>query len=264
VNRFLSHLTCRSCKSILKPKGKSNYAFYGVTLFSCTNQECETHSKDIYLSHCLNGQCDDIIDSRDSVKCKTAGFGSECGWYICKNCNACCSSEKLVARKSNLAKLGQEYKCHTTGHRDRGILCCSDCGHEMIEPIASVELYNKQLNWFIEQKDTNPNIIRSGQRKKDSKWWFIWARGNFSFEEYRKQIQSLFSSGFTIPDFNDKEKDNQLIAEPFEGKRSSIDKVFVCPNCDHHFDLNNKENFDYARKTAIQKFHYNIFPQIDN
>jgi hypothetical protein len=264
VNRFLSHLTCRSCNTILKPIGKSNYTFYGVTLFYCSNQECETHSKDIYLSHCLNGQCDDIIDSRDSVKCKTAGFGAECGWYICKNCNACCSSEKLVTRKSNLLKLGQEYKCHTTGHRDRGILCCSDCGNEMIEPIASVELYKKQLNWFIEQKDTNPNIIRSGQRKKDNKWWFIWARGNFSFEEYRKQIQSLFSSGFTIPDFNDKEKDNQLIAEPFEGKKSSIDKVFVCPNCDHHFDLNNKDNFDYARKTAIQKFHNNIFPRIDN
>lgn len=264
VNRFLSHLTCRKCNSILKPKGKTNYSFYGVTMFSCKNQDCEEQSKEIYLSHCLNGQCEDIIDSRDSVKCKTHNFGEECGWYICKNCNACCSSEKLKARKSYLENFGQEYKCHVEGHRDRGILCCSDCGHEMIEPIASVELYNKQLNWFIEQKDVNPNIIRSGQRKKDGKWWFIWIRGNFSYEEYRKQIQSLFSSGFTIPDFNDKEKDNQLIAEPFEEKKYSKDKVFVCPNCDLHFDLNNKENFDYARKRAIQKFHTNIFPQIDN
>ena len=264
VNRFLSHLTCRKCNSILKPKGKTNYSFYGVTMFSCKNQDCEEHSKEIYLSHCLNGQCEDIIDSRDSVKCKTDNFGEECGWYICKNCNACCSSEKLKARKSYLENFGQEYKCHIEGHRDRGILCCSDCGDEMIEPVASVELYKKQLNWFIEQKDTNPNIIRSGKRKKDGKWWFIWTRGNFSFEEYRKQIQSLFSSGFTIPDFNDKEKDNQLIAEPFEEKKHSMDKVFVCPNCDLHFDLNNKENFDYARKRAIQKFHINIFPQIDN
>lgn len=264
VNRFLQHLSCRKCNSILRPKGKSNYTFYGVTMFSCKNQDCEEHSKDIYLSHCLNGQCEDIIDSRDSVKCKPPGFGDDCGWYICKNCNACCSSDKLKARKSNLEKLGQEYKCHLEGHRDRGIICCSDCGHEMIEPIASIELYKKQLNWFVEHKDKNPNITKYGQRPKDKKWWFIWSRGKFSYEEYRKQIQGLFSSGFSIPDFNNREKDNQLIAEPFEEKKFSNDKVFVCPNCDHHFDLNNKEDFDYARKRAVQKFHINIFPQIDN
>ena len=50
---------------------------------------------------------------------------------------------------------------------------------------------------------------------------------------------------------------NQLIAEP-------IDKVFVCPNCDKHFNLNNMQDFDYGKKTAIQKFHINIFPQINN
>ncbi len=264
VNRFLSHLSCRKCNSILKPKGKSNYTFYGVSIFLCKNQDCEEYSKDIYLSHCLNGQCEDIIDSRDSVKCKTQGYEDECGWYICKNCNACCSTEKLVARKNNLEKLGQEYKCHLEGHRDRGIICCSDCGHEMIVPIASVEIYNKQLNWFIQHKDNHPNIFKSGQRKNDNKWWFIWSRGNISYEEYRKQIQSLFSSGFSIPDFNNKDKDIQLIAEPFEEKKLLVDKVFVCPNCDHHLDLNNNEDFDYTRKRAIQKFHNNIFLQIDN
>lgn len=256
VNRFLSHLTCRKCNSILKPKGISNYAFYGVTMFSCNNKNCEEHSKEIYLSHCLNGKCEDIIDSRDSVKCKTANFGEECGWYICKNCNACCSSEKLVARKSNLETLNREYNCHIEGHRDRGIICCSDCGHEMFDPTTN-ELFNKQLNWFVEHKDSHPNIINSGKRIKDNKWWFIWARGNMSFVEYNKQIQSLFSSGFTIPDFDDKEKENQLIAEP-------IDKVFVCPNCDLHFDLNNMQDFDYGKKIAIQKFHTIIFPQINN
>lgn len=264
VNRFLNHLKCRKCSSILKPKGRSNYAFYGTSMFSCKNPDCDENSKDIYLSHCLNGQCEDIIDSRDSVKCKTAGFGEECGWYICKNCNACCSSEKLKARKSNLEWLNQEYKCHIEGHRDRGVICCSDCGHEMKEPVASVELYTQQLNWFMEYKDNHPNIINSGQRRNDNKWWFIYSRGNYSYEEYRKQIQGLFSGGFTIPDFNNKEKDSQLIAEPFEERRLLVDKVFVCPNCDHHLDLNNKDEFDYARKRAVQKFHIKIFPQTDN
>ena len=60
-----------------------------------------------------------------------------------------------------------------------------------------------------------------------------------------------------------KEKDNQLIAEPFEENKLLANKVFVCPNCDHHFDLNNKENFNFVRKKAVQKFHNNIFPSID-
>lgn len=262
VNRFLTHLTCRSCNTILKPKGKANYAFYGVTLFSCATKECELHSKDIYLSHCLNGQCEDIIDSRDSVKCKTQGVGEECGWYICKNCNACCSSEKLVARKSILERLGQEYKCHTIGHLNRGVICCSDCGNEMIDASISKELFQKQLDWFISNRNNHPNIIRAGQRQKDQKWWFIWARGSMDYQTYRNQLQSFFKSGFNMPDFNDKMKDAQLIAEPFEEKNNSIDKVFVCTNCDHYFDLNNKEDFDFQRKLAVQKFHINIFPPI--
>lgn len=256
VNRFLEHLSCRSCNNILKPVGKSNFAFYGVTMFSCKNSECAEKSKEIYLSHCLNGNCQDIIDGRDSVRCKTEGFNEECGWYICNNCHACCSSEKLSARKWILEQNNRTYNCHIEGHRDRGIMCCNDCGDEMFEPNTN-ELFSKQLNWFIEHKDSHPNIIRSGKRIKDNKWWFIWARGNISFVEYNKQIQSLFSSGFTIPDFEDKEKENQLIAEP-------IDKVFVCPNCDKRFDLNYMQDFDYGKKIAIQKFHYNIFPQISN
>ncbi len=256
VNRFLEHLSCRSCKTILKPVGKSNFAFYGVTMFSCKNSECAEKSKEIYLSHCLNGNCQDIIDGRDSVRCKTEGFNEECGWYICNNCHACCSSEKLSARKWILEQNNRTYNCHIEGHRDRGIMCCNDCGDEMFEPNTN-ELFSKQLNWFIEHKNSHPNIIRSGKRIKDNKWWFIWARGNMSFVEYNKQIQSLFSSGFTIPDFEDKEKENQLIAEP-------IDKVFVCPNCDKRFDLNYMLDFDYGKKIAIQKFHYNIFPQINN
>lgn len=263
VNRFLTHLSCRKCNSILKPKGKANYAFFGVTMFSCKNKDCEENSKDIYLSHCLNGECEDIIDSRDSVKCKSHGYDGECGWYICKNCNACCSSEKLIARKNNLERLGQEYKGHLIGHRNRGIICCSKCGNEMNELIVSIDSYKKQLNWFLEKKDRHPNILKSDQRVKDKKWWFIWIRGNYSYEEYRKQLQSLLLSGFSIPDFNNKERDNQLIAEPFEKKKVLIDKVFVCPSCDSHFDLNNYEDFDYTRKRAIQKFHNKIFPEIE-
>ena len=260
VNRFLTHLSCRKCNSIIKPKGKANYAFYGVTHFACDNNDCSEKDQEIYLSHCLNGKCEDIIDSRDSVKCKTHGFGKDCGWYICKNCNACCSTEKLVARKSYLENFGQEYKCHIEGHRNRGILCCSDCGAEMIEQKVATDIFVQQLNWFIEHKDKHPNIMKSGQRPKDNKWWFIWIRGQFSYEEYRKQLQGLLNSGFSIPDFNHKEKDTQLIAEPFDETKFSSGNFFVCPDCDHRFDLN---EFDFTRKNAIQSFHTTIFKHIE-
>lgn len=263
VNRFLTHLSCRKCKAILKPKGKSNYAFYGVTWFHCDNDNCDEHHKEIYLSHCLNGHCEDIIDSRDSVKCKSHGYDGEYGWYICNNCNACCSSEKLVARKNNLERYEQEYKGHLIGHRNRGIICCSKCGNEMNETIVSIDSYKNQLNWFLEKKDKHPNILKSKQRVNDKKWWFIWIRGNYSYEKYRKQLQNLLLSGFSIPNYNEKENDTQLIAEPFKEKKLSTDKVFVCPRCDIHFDLNNYEDFDYTRKRAIQKFHNKIFPEIE-
>ena len=70
VNRFLSHMTCRSCNTILRPvdsHNNSNYAFYRVTRFHCNNSDCQENHQEIYLSHCLNGQCMNIIDSRDSV-----------------------------------------------------------------------------------------------------------------------------------------------------------------------------------------------------
>jgi len=261
VNRFLKHLTCKECNSILKPKGKSNYAFYGVSMFNCDNADCIEHKKEIYLSHCMNGNCEDIIDSRNSAKCKNKEYSDDCGWYICKSCNACCSSEKLAARKNILENFGQEYKCHIEGHRDRGILCCSDCGHEMYEKGIDSKNYSIQLNWFIEQKDKHPNIVRYGKRGNDNKWWFLWTRGEYSYDEYRKQITNLNKYGFNIPDFNNKESDQQLISEPFEN-RNQNDKIFICPNCDHQLNLGNNEEIDYGRKLAIQKFHNNIFKVI--
>ena len=75
---------------------------------------------------------------------------------------------------------GQEYKCHTEGHRDRGILCCNKCGNEMGKHEQNGKLYRHQLKWFIEQKDKHKNIIKHG-RRNDGKWWFVWDQGDFPF-----------------------------------------------------------------------------------
>lgn len=259
VNRFLSHMTCRSCKTILRPvdsNKNSNYAFYRVTRFQCSNQECEESHKEIYLSHCLNGQCMNVIDSRDSVKCKTSGYTENCGWYICNNCFACCSSEKLKGRQYALEITGQEYQCHTEGHKDRGILCCNKCGEEMGEEKLYGDLYKQQLNWFIKQRNSHKNITSYGKRK-DNKWWFIWEQGDFTFEEYRKHLENLYKTGFNIPDYRLTWKTNQLIGEPFNENNAS--QIFSCNNCDNIYKLSDFHEFDYARQNSIFNYHDKIF-----
>lgn len=258
VNRFLEHLKCRSCETILRPRKQSNYAFYGVTKFYCNNDLCEENHKDIYLSHCLNGKCEDIIDSRDSVRCINEGHAIECGWYICDYCYACCSSEKLKGRKYILERTGQEYKCHVKGHLNRGVICCPKCGNETNEVENSKELYIEQLSWFMEHKDTHQNITKYGKRK-DGKHWFLWAQGNYTFQQYRNQLKSMLKSGFNIPDYNLEHKDLQLIGESYD-EIGAESEVFNCPKCEHVINLKDKENFDFHRLKAIKSFHTGIFP----
>lgn len=261
VNRFLAHLTCKKCNSILKPKGKSNYTFYGVTWFYCDDKECEESGKEIYLSHCLNGHCMDIIDSRNTVKCKPKGHSEDCGWFICQSCYGCCSTEKISGRINILNKTGQEYKCHTIGHKDQGILCCTKCGNEMQEYGKNSELYKQQLQWFVDNKETHVNITKYGTRAKDGKYWFIWSRGDLNFQTFRKQLKGLLVSGFSIPDYEQEHKDNQLIAEPFINNYVS---KFECLKCENVLDLNNREVFDPLRINSIAKFHTIQLNKIEN
>lgn len=257
VNRYLEHLTCKCCNSILRPNGKSNYAFYGVSMFSCTNMECEKPDVDVYLTHCLNGKCESIIDSRESVKCKPSSLENpdNCGWYICNECYSCCSNEKLTARKNNLERYGQEYTCHTKGHKDLGIICCNDCGTEMKTEIANTEMYKKQLEWFIKEKD-NGALVASGQRT-DGKWWFKWHKGNLSEENFRKALSSLRTNGFQIPDYY-ANKDIQFISEPYDNTNEG--NKLECPNCDNVINFNDRKVFPFSRLNSIKSFHKIIFP----
>ena len=261
VNRFLSHLTCRKCNSILRPVRQANYAFYGVTEFCCNNENCEELNKEIYLSHCLNGHCENIIDSRDTVKCKNEGYSDHCGWYICDYCYACCSTEKINGRKYRLQITGQQYHCHDQGHLDKGIICCPKCGQETISIENDADSYVMLLNWFENNKNINPNIINYGERQ-DGKKWFIWARRNYSLEEYRNQLTNIKRSGFNIPNFDDLDNITQLVAEPFEPINNM--NRFECPNCDHIIDLTDKNSYNYDQIKAIKSFHNHLFHNFNN
>ncbi|WP_047549081.1 hypothetical protein [Psychroserpens sp. Hel_I_66] len=254
VNRFLEHLKCINCSNILRPNGRANYGFYGVSLFSCTNKDCEKPNKNVYLSHCLNGQCEDLIDSRETVKCRPSILENpdNCGWYICNNCYACCDSEKLNARKSRIESVGQNYLCHTEGHRNLGIICCTECGTETNRRFFNSELYIRQLEWF-KSKIATESIVDSNKRH-DGKWWFRWYKGNLTYEKFYNALESLKKNGFQVPNI-DSGDDIQFVAEPLNDIY-----VFGCPNCNHVIDLSDRELFDYSRQKAIKQFHTAIFP----
>ena len=118
----------------------------------------------------------------------------------------------------------------------------------------SEENFNRTLNWFIENKENNPHIRKSGQRN-DGKWWFIFASNKLSIEDYRKKLTSLLKLGFRIPDYDKEDKTLQLIAEPSSDSRANNKDVFVCPNCNHSIDLNS----DFQKYRAMKGFHTNLF-----
>lgn len=250
ANRFLKHLKCRECNHILYPKGKTQYAFYGVSNFSCKTETCSEKGKEIYLSHCLNGYCEMEIDSRDSVKCKPPGLDDEsCGWYVCNFCHSCCSGQQLERRKwvyDNI--LHKEYKCHIKGHRDLGIVSCNKCGDSMESNEMNVTEYERILTWFITNKDTSERIHRSGKNRLD-KWWFVIKRGNDSNEAFRQKLNKYYQVGFQIPDF-EQDKDLQLISEPIDFKKHSGD-ILTCRSCGNILDLSS----DLEKARAVKQFH---------
>lgn len=95
VNRLLEKLKCNSCEKLMRDASTSEFAFYRVNTFHCTNPDCKDNHKTVYLTHCLNWKCLNIIDSRISKTCAN-------GWYICDKCNNCCSQEKIDFRYQNL------------------------------------------------------------------------------------------------------------------------------------------------------------------
>ena len=135
INRFnnlLKKLYCNDCNEILSPVENANFAAYSVVRFRCSNDKCQ-NKEVIYLNHCLNGQCNSIIDSRISKKCNN-------GLYICDNCGSCCSNAMSERRLKNLEATGGYIhlnlkKCidEKSGHLERGEYYCYKCENKMVE-----------------------------------------------------------------------------------------------------------------------------------
>jgi cold shock CspA family protein len=136
-NRLLERLYCTDCNQILSPVDTSHFAAHTVVRFHCVNAACH-NKQEIYLNHCLNGQCNSIIDSRVSKKCTN-------GLYICENCGSCCSHSMLERRLNGLrttngyihSSLVYEVE-RKLGHLERAEYYCFRCGEEMDETDSEV------------------------------------------------------------------------------------------------------------------------------
>lgn len=252
VNRFLKHLKCRSCKHILYPTGQSNYAFDGVNKFSCRNESCEEKGKEIYLTHCLNGRCSNTVDSRDSVKCNPEGFDQEgCGWYVCKDCHACCSTEKLNGRRYVAEVINKlEYKCQTQGHRNLGIICCNECGNAMNTFEPKIEEFKRILDWFVKNKESSNQIVKYG-KNKFGKWWFRLRAKDGNLDAFIEKIQLYRRIGFNVPELEEG-KEFQLVSEPINFSDKKINEL-ECNQCGNKIDLNEFPEKRYVMKGYHEK-----------
>jgi len=133
-NRLLEKIYCSDCNHILYPSdfGTGHFAAHTLVRFQCRNESC-SNKDEIYLNHCLNGQCNCIIDSRVSKKCDN-------GLFICDNCGSCCSHEMFKRRLSNLELTGGYIHANLRpcvneklGHLERAEYFCFKCREEMNE-----------------------------------------------------------------------------------------------------------------------------------
>lgn len=257
INRFLERLRCASCSNILTPAGQSNYAFYRVNRFSCSNSNCQNHNEEVYLSHCLNGKCGNVVDSRLSSKCSPLDKDQDkCGWYVCNYCHACCNSEALGKRKEIISYTGGNYSCHEVGHLNRGEVCCFKCGSVMDKIFAEGNDYHRILNWFKKKiQSPNPFPVEKWGHRKDGKMWFILKEPEHAHDEFTDRMLRYAAFGFNV-----KKGDNSvwLISEPFANQSKKFTGL-QCPSCgflDHVMDP-----FNSSRMEIVNYYHNaNILP----
>jgi hypothetical protein len=138
LNRLLNRIKCNDCQHILRPSKQTNFGFYRVSHFHCNNDQhndtnCPSFKKEIYLTHCLNSKCTNIIDDRVAKQCPN-------GFIICDKCGSCCSNDQFARRIQALKTNGQSVSTklidmlnNKVGHWEKAECYCYKCEKEMTE-----------------------------------------------------------------------------------------------------------------------------------
>ncbi len=256
-NRLQEKMKCRCCgeyMGLLDRAGNeipySNFAYRRVSRFSCANPDCAEPDENVYLTHCLNKDCLNIVDSRVSAKCEPQGLERQkFGWYICDYCLACCSSEKLEQRNRRLIEVGQLPNCHLEGHWDRGEICCPKCGHLLnfhIPKGLNAPFAKMVVDWFdsLGVDANNGPILSKGKRESDGSFWYRFKYSSLSHllrgidQTVESYMRHLMKYGFHVPDIeNETFTPNQfgiLISTP----TGNIKEGYLTFNqCDYRLDF---------------------------
>lgn len=168
-NRLLDHLYCDECKSLLYPVRTSHFALYRDVRFHCIDENCSQWHKEIYLNHCLYGECKTVIDSRISKRCQH-------GLYICPNCGTCCSEDFFKRRLESLKKVGGyihpvliENVEKQNGHLEKKEYYCYKCAGMMTEFDGNIFICSKcDVNYNLDKfKWLNRKWPELHRRRKD-------------------------------------------------------------------------------------------------
>ena len=161
-NRLLKKMYCNECDELLYPTQTSHFALYRNVNFHCENEKCKKkHKPIVYLNHCLNGECSNIIDSRTSHRCEN-------GLYVCDSCGTCCSTKMFERRLENLKLNGGYIHANLihnvenkAGHLEKKEYYCHKCKGMMTEhsdtyyKCESCEVsYDLSLYKYIDKKWT--------------------------------------------------------------------------------------------------------------
>lgn len=257
VNKFLSRLNCRGCKRLLKPNGNSNYTFYRVRNLSCDNPNCTQPDTDVYLSHCANGRCDGIIDSRVSQRCNN-------GFVICEQCFACCDNQRLENRNSNRAINGLEKVVWEIVHRGEVILCPQCANPMQFRDIhqrrqACATMINHLQNLYNDGTPTENNIVGNmGTYQNTQQQWFVLYQRHLNNGDFINWLYDLQELGFHITDFpDDLSKLHYRVITPLQHELQQT-KVFHCRNCNTTYNYTN----DTIKSQAVIYWHSALFNQI--
>lgn len=248
INSYLDHLQCRKCNKALIPKDIGS-GYYRVSHFYCNNSECKVSGEDnsVYITHCINSKCEELIDSRDSAQCSH-------NWYICTHCLGCCSTEKIQKRIEYYSHINRQYNGPTHGHKDEGKLYCPDCG-KLITSKNNIGIYDEMLNKFIRFKTQHPNVIKWGQRNTDNKYWFLLKKlPNSKYDDFDNNITKLSKLGFSVAEDYEHGNEIALISESYSSSN------IICKNCEFSININELyQEGDFYRAKAVEKWHNKIF-----
>ena len=228
INKFilyLDHLKCRVCKSWFLPHQESNYGYDRINRFSCSQEGCSEKDKEVYITHCLNPKCSNIVDSRDSKKCEN-------NWYICNYCLSCCSTEKIQIRKLIRHLTGQNGNLPQKGHDELEQIYCYKCGGitELTEVSVDRLEIDRLYNSFMEISGIKD--FSKGITKTNKKWIFIKKDYYESKKDFYNKVQSFEKAGFVI---NTSESETgYFLTEP------DLDKIIrlKCTNSNCGYNLN--------------------------